>query len=71
MSALHSLSRCIRTDLDCSDACATTAAVLTRRTQGDLGAVRASVEACLVACAVCADADANVVCQREGTTGLP
>lgn len=29
---VSSLVKCIRTDLDCSDICATTAAVLTRRT---------------------------------------
>lgn len=52
---VSSLVKCIRTDLDCSDVCATTAAVLTRRTQGDLGVIRSSVEACLVACGVCAE----------------
>lgn len=49
------LRDCIRTDLDCADICATTAAVLSRRTGGNPTVVRALLEACRTACAVCAE----------------
>lgn len=52
---VSSLVKCIRTDLDCSDICATTTTVLTRRTEIDLAVVRSAVESCLVACGACAD----------------
>lgn len=49
------LRDCIRTDLDCADICATTAAVLSRRTGSNLLVVKAQLEACRTACATCAD----------------
>lgn len=49
------LRDCIRTDLDCADICATTAAVLSRRTGSNPTVVRALLEACRTACAVCAE----------------
>jgi hypothetical protein len=47
--------RCIRLDLDCADVCGATARILTRQTTPDLRLIRASVEACAVACLVCAE----------------
>lgn len=52
---VSSMVRCIRTDLDCSDTCVTTAAALSRRTEWDLDVLRSTVEACLVSCRVCAE----------------
>lgn len=49
------LRDCIRTDLDCADICATTAAVLSRRTGSNLAVVKAQLEACRIACATCAE----------------
>ena len=42
--------RCIRLCLDCADVCTTTARVVIRQTETDLGVVRATVEACASAC---------------------
>lgn len=49
------LRDCIRTDLDCADICATTAALLSRRTGSNLAVLKAQLEACRTACAVCAE----------------
>jgi hypothetical protein len=49
------LMKCIRTDLDCSDVCASTVNVLTRRTEWNSAVMRAVVEACLVSCLTCAE----------------
>ncbi len=49
------LRKCIRTDLDCADVCATTARVLSRHTAYDANITRAVLEACAVACRACAD----------------
>jgi hypothetical protein len=48
------LRRCIRTDLDCADVCATAARVMTRQTGYEPEVSRAVVQACLVACRTCA-----------------
>jgi hypothetical protein len=48
------LRRCIRLNLDCAALCATAAAILARQTQGDAAVVRATIEACVVACEACA-----------------
>ena len=48
------LRDCIRTDLDCADVCATTAAVLSRQTGSNTDVLRAQLEACRAACASCA-----------------
>jgi hypothetical protein len=50
-----SLIKCIQTDLDCSDVCATTTSILSRRTAVDLTVTRAAVEACLASCVSCAE----------------
>lgn len=49
------LVACIRTDLDCADVCAATAALLARSGRGGSPALRALLEACLVACGSCAE----------------
>ena len=49
------LVRCIRLDLDCADVCDATGRILTRQTTPDLRLIRASVEACAVACLACAE----------------
>lgn len=48
------LRRCIRTDLDCAEVCATTGRLLSRLTESDWTLLRAQVEACRTACRVCA-----------------
>ncbi len=52
---LEHLRRCIRTDLDCADICAITARVLMRQTETAHALVHAQLQACIVACRICAD----------------
>ncbi len=47
------LGKCIRSDLDCADICATTARVLSRHTGYDANLTRAQLEACIQACRSC------------------
>jgi hypothetical protein len=49
------LTKCIRTNLDCADICATTARVLSRHTGYDANLTRAQLEACAQACKSCGD----------------
>jgi hypothetical protein len=49
------LLRCFRLCLDCADVCDATRRVLIRQTEPDLGVLRAAIEACIVACRVCAE----------------
>ncbi len=49
------LAKCIRTNLDCADICATTARVLSRHTGYDANLTRAQLEACAQACKSCGD----------------
>ena len=49
------LTKCIRTNLDCADICATTARVLSRHTGYDANITRAQLEACVQACKSCGD----------------
>lgn len=49
------LIRTIRLNLDCADVCDTVGRVVTRQTEIDLGVVRATIEACVVACRACGD----------------
>lgn len=44
------LTKCIRTNLDCADMCATTGAVLSRHTGYDAMMTSAVLQACLAAC---------------------
>lgn len=49
------LTKCIRSNLDCADVCATTASVLSRHTGYDANVTRAVLEACAQACRSCGD----------------
>ncbi|MEW1976515.1 four-helix bundle copper-binding protein [Microbacterium profundi] len=49
------LTKCIRTNMDCADLCETTARVLSRHTGYDANLTRATLDACRMACASCAD----------------
>jgi Domain of Unknown Function (DUF326) len=49
------LTKCIRTNLDCADICATTANVLSRHTGYDANITRSQLEACATACKACGD----------------
>ena len=49
------LVKCILTDLDCADICATTVRVLSRHTAYDANLTKAQLEACIVACRACGD----------------
>ena len=52
---VREMARCVRLCLDCADTCAATGRIVTRQTAPDLRIIRAMVEACVVACAVCAE----------------
>ena len=49
------LRKCIRTNLDCADSCATTARILSRHSGYDATITRAHLEACIAACRACGD----------------
>jgi hypothetical protein len=49
------LTKCIRTNMDCADICATTARVLSRHTGYDANISRTLVDACATACKSCGD----------------
>ena len=49
-SGLPELIRCIRLCLDCADICGATGRIVARQTASDVGAVRAAVQGCVVAC---------------------
>nr|MDT0663575.1 four-helix bundle copper-binding protein [Micromonospora sp. DSM 115978] len=49
------LTKCIRTNMDCADICATTARVLSRHTGYDANVSRALLDACAMACKSCGD----------------
>jgi hypothetical protein len=48
------LTKCIRTDLDCADVCATTGSVLSRHTGYDANLTKVVLQACQTACTSCA-----------------
>lgn len=48
------LTKCIRTNLDCADVCATTARVLSRHTGHDAELTAAVLRSCVTACRTCA-----------------
>lgn len=52
---LQMLRKCIRTDLDCADICATTGRILCRQTETDTGVVRAQLEALQKVVRACAE----------------
>ena len=49
------LTKCIRTNLDCADICATTGAALSRQTGFDATVARSFLHACATACKACGD----------------
>jgi hypothetical protein len=54
-SELAELRGCVRLNLDCADACEATGRIVTRQTSPDLRLIKATVEACSVACRACAE----------------
>lgn len=48
------LAKCIRTNMDCADICATTARVLSRHTGYDANISRTLLDVCAMACRSCA-----------------
>jgi hypothetical protein len=54
-SDLPELVRCIRLNLDCADSCEAAGRIVTRQTVADLDVVRATIEACIVACRACGE----------------
>jgi hypothetical protein len=51
---VQSMLRCIRLCLDCADACVDTGRILSRQTEPDSESQLGALQACLVACRVCA-----------------
>ncbi|HJV98461.1 MAG TPA: four-helix bundle copper-binding protein [Arthrobacter sp.] len=49
------LTKCIRTNLDCVDVCATTGKILSRHAGYDADLTRLVLDACRTACKACAD----------------
>ena len=49
------MTQCIRTCLDCADICAATASVGVRRSGRNVEMLRAQIETCIRACALCAE----------------
>src|SRR6267154_1601380 len=54
-SELAELRGSVRLNLDCADACEATGRIVTRQTSPDLRLIKATVEACAVACLACAE----------------
>ena len=52
---VEELRQCIRRNLDCAEICSAVAAIASRRTGDNLSVVRAVLEACAIACRVCAE----------------
>jgi hypothetical protein len=52
---VQEMVRCVRLCLDCADTCEATGRILIRRTEPDLGVIRAAIEACTVVCRACAE----------------
>ncbi|MGP4112253.1 four-helix bundle copper-binding protein [Streptomyces sp. 4N509B] len=53
--AVSELTKCVRTNLDCADVCATTGRALSRHTGYDANLTRALLQACAQACKACAE----------------
>ncbi|GAA5059961.1 four-helix bundle copper-binding protein [Erythrobacter westpacificensis] len=61
------MSECIRKCLDCSDICHAVSRVAARRTHGNTVVIKSLLEACIIACKVCAEECAkhdNPHCRR-------
>lgn len=59
------LTKCIRTDADCADICAATAAVLFLHTGYDANVTRAALMACATVCKACGDRCASQAYRHE------
>ena len=57
--------RCIRLDLDCADVCDATGRILSRQTATEPQIVRAALEACVLACRLCAEE-----CEEHARNGM-
>ena len=62
---LPMLRKCIRSDADCADICATTARVLSRHTGYDANITRAVLQACATVCSSCGDECESHAAQHE------
>ena len=54
-STVNKLTQCIRLNLDCADICIAAGAVATRRTGSNEETIRATLQACAVACRRCGE----------------
>lgn len=54
-SMVDQLRGCIRSDLDCADACAAAVRMLSRQTESRTQLLRAQIEAMQLACRICAE----------------
>jgi hypothetical protein len=54
-SKVADLVQCIRMNMDCADVCAATGAVATRRSGSNEIVIRTMLEACAIACRLCAE----------------
>jgi len=52
---LEALRRCIRTNLDCADVCASTARMLSRHFAPEAGLIARQLALCAAACSLCAE----------------
>jgi hypothetical protein len=52
---VRDLVHCVRLNLDCADLCDATARMLTRQTSSEPRLVRSTLEACSLACRLCAE----------------
>ena len=60
-ASVQALRQCIRRDLDCADICRMVATIASRRTGDNLSVLRSVLEACAIACTVCAEE-----CEQHG-----
>lgn len=52
---VEQLRQCVRLNLDCAEICTATGAVASRRTGSNVEVIRATVEACRIACLACGE----------------
>lgn len=52
---IQELVRCIRLNQDCADVCEATGKILTRQTEPSPTLTRSQLEACIIACRLCAE----------------
>ena len=53
--SVEDLVHCIRLNLDCADACGVAGRIAVRQTALDVGVLRATIQACAVACHACGE----------------